>query len=53
MTLDNVPYCYKEYPPVPEMQCEGHKQPIRWALLLPGIVIGVVIMGGLILKLWT
>lgn len=38
MQLDNVPYCYKEYPPIPVMECAGHKQPIRWPLMIPGLV---------------
>lgn len=49
MTLDNVPFCYKEYPPVPEMQCEGHKKPLRWALLIPMIAVVVILLIGFIL----
>lgn len=45
MILDEVPFCYKEYPPVPQMQCEGHKKPVRLALLIPGIIVGILIIG--------
>lgn len=37
MDLDNPDFCYKEYPPIPEMMCAGHKERIRWGLYVPAI----------------
>ena len=39
MNLDSINFCYKEYPPIPLMQCTGHKQPFRWTLALPAIIV--------------
>lgn len=44
MTLDTVPFCYKEYPAIPEMQCLGHATHIRWGLVMPVMIITTLII---------
>ncbi len=44
MQLDNVPFCYKEYPAIPEYQCTGHAVRVRLARVIPAVIVLIFVI---------